>query len=93
MSSGPIVVASRGSALALAQTRQVIAQARKLFPSRQFQIKVVKTTGDRLQTPDLARLAQTSSKGLVALTLARNNTRKEQFFRNFDRFAFLRCGV
>lgn len=69
MSNGPIVVASRGSALALAQTRQVIAEARKLFPSREFQIKVVKTTGDRLQTPDLARLAQTSSKGLFTREL------------------------
>ncbi len=28
---------------------------------------------------------------LAAVNLARNNTPKEQFFRNFDRFALLRC--
>jgi hypothetical protein len=31
-----------------------------------------------------------SSKGLEALNLARNNTSKQQLFRNFDKFAFLR---
>ena len=31
-------------------------------------------------------------EGLAALNLARNNTPKEQFFRNFDRFALLRGG-
>src|SRR5438874_9476308 len=35
----------------------------------------------------------TSSKGLVVLNLAPNNTSKEKFFRNFDRFAFLRCDI
>jgi len=29
-------------------------------------------------------------EGLAALNLARNNTPKEQFFRDFDRFALLR---
>jgi hypothetical protein len=33
------------------------------------------------------------SKGLVVLNLAPNNTSKQQFFRNFDRFAFLRCAI
>src|SRR5207248_9083879 len=47
-------------------------------------------------TPYHARLHQNrepSSKGLVVLTFARNNTSKKQFFRNFDRFAFLRCNT
>jgi hypothetical protein len=32
-------------------------------------------------------------EGLEALNLARNNTSKQQFFRSFDRFAFLRCEI
>ncbi len=32
-------------------------------------------------------------KGLVVLNFARNNTSKQQLFRNFDRFAFLRCAI
>jgi hypothetical protein len=32
-------------------------------------------------------------EGLEALNLARNNTSKQQYFRSFDRFAFLRCEI
>jgi len=63
------VVATRGSDLALAQTSLIVAQAQKVFPHLTFQIQVVKTTGDKLQTPELARLAQVSSKGLFTKEL------------------------
>ena len=44
----PIVLGSRGSPLALAQTRQVMADLKKAWPSRNFEIRVIKTEGDKL---------------------------------------------
>src|SRR5215207_3378542 len=46
-SSKPVVIVSRGSALALAQCRAA-------FPGEQFELKIIKTTGDKLQTASLA---------------------------------------
>ncbi|MCW5558896.1 MAG: hypothetical protein KIT22_13840, partial [Verrucomicrobiae bacterium] len=46
----PIVVCTRGSALALAQSGQVVADLRRLFPERSFDLRVIRTTGDQLQT-------------------------------------------
>ncbi len=42
-----IVVGTRGSKLALIQTNQVIEILKEKFPSVKFEIKIVKTTGDR----------------------------------------------
>jgi hydroxymethylbilane synthase len=50
----PIVIATRGSALALAQANQVLAQCQRCFPRRKFEIRIYKTTGDKLQTASLA---------------------------------------
>lgn len=50
----PILIATRGSALALAQANLVLAQCRAAFPEINFQIKIIKTTGDKLQTASLA---------------------------------------
>jgi hydroxymethylbilane synthase len=44
----PIVLGSRGSPLALAQTRQVMADLKKAWPGRNFEIRVIKTEGDQL---------------------------------------------
>ncbi|MSU37377.1 MAG: hydroxymethylbilane synthase [Pedosphaera sp.] len=49
----PIRIGTRGSALALAQAHSVMAAARAAFAGREFEIKVIKTTGDRLQTAAL----------------------------------------
>lgn len=49
-----VVIATRGSALALAQANLVFEQCRLAFPKLRFEIKVIKTTGDRLQTVPLA---------------------------------------
>lgn len=48
--ASPLIVCTRGSALALAQARQVADAIRTLQPRTTVEIKVVKTTGDRLQT-------------------------------------------
>ena len=49
-----VIIATRGSALALAQANLVFEQCRLAFPKLRFEIKVIKTTGDRLQTVPLA---------------------------------------
>jgi hydroxymethylbilane synthase len=58
---GPVKVGTRGSALALAQTEQIVGRLRKLHPSVTFQIVPIKTTGDRLQSAEALRRA---GKGL-----------------------------
>jgi hydroxymethylbilane synthase len=50
----PIRIATRGSALALAQANMVLAQCQRAFPAETFEIKILKTTGDKLQTASLA---------------------------------------
>lgn len=45
----PLILATRGSALALAQANMVLAQCRAAFPDAQIDIKIFKTTGDKLQ--------------------------------------------
>jgi porphobilinogen deaminase len=50
----PTLIATRGSALALAQANLVLAQCRAAFPDQPFDLKIIKTTGDKLQTASLA---------------------------------------
>ena len=58
----PIRIATRGSALALAQASMVLAQCRAAFPDEAFELNIIKTTGDKLQTASLA--AANLPKGL-----------------------------
>jgi hydroxymethylbilane synthase len=48
-----IVIVTRGSALALAQANMVRAQCVAAFPDLHVEIKILKTTGDKLQTASL----------------------------------------
>ena len=50
----PIRIATRGSALALAQANMVLAQCRAAFPGETFELNIIKTTGDKLQTASMA---------------------------------------
>ena len=43
-------IATRGSALALAQARQIQAQCQAAFPNLRFELSIIKTTGDKLQS-------------------------------------------
>ncbi|HEY1719495.1 MAG TPA: hydroxymethylbilane synthase [Verrucomicrobiae bacterium] len=52
-SEKPIVIATRGSALALAQANLIAEQCRKIFPRLRFELKIIKTTGDKLQKSSL----------------------------------------
>jgi hydroxymethylbilane synthase len=65
----PIFLATRGSALAMVQTNLVQGLCRALFPQLRFEIKIIKTTGDKLQTapPDLPGMPGT--KGLFTKEL------------------------
>ncbi len=69
LNNRPILIATRGSALALAQANTVLAQCRKAFPKLSFEIKIVKTTGDRLQTASLAKEGEPLPKGLFTKEL------------------------
>ena len=53
-SRSPIIIATRGSALALAQANSILAQCRAAFPAGEFQLSIIKTTGDKMQTASLA---------------------------------------
>ncbi|SPE55458.1 Porphobilinogen deaminase [Verrucomicrobia bacterium] len=62
-------LATRGSALALAQANLVLAQCRAAFPKLDFQLKIIKTTGDKLQTASLAQEGKSLPKGLFTKEL------------------------
>jgi hydroxymethylbilane synthase len=64
-----IYLATRGSALALAQAGLILEQCRGAFPEWQFELKIIKTTGDKLQTASLAQEGQSLPKGLFTKEL------------------------
>ena len=66
-SARPILIATRGSALALAQARFILAKCRAAFPRQRFDLKIIKTTGDKLQTASLA--SSSLPKGLFTKEL------------------------
>ena len=68
-SAETIFIATRGSALALAQANQILAQCRAAFPRLKFEIKIIKTTGDKLQTASLSNPAPDLPKGLFTKEL------------------------
>jgi len=67
--SDSITIATRGSALALAQANHVIAQCRAAFPRLRFELRIIKTTGDKLQTASLAQSGKDLPKGLFTKEL------------------------
>jgi hydroxymethylbilane synthase len=69
MPDRPIFLATRGSALALAQANLVLSQCRAAFPRLAFEIKITKTTGDRLQTAPPDRPGLPGAKGLFTKEL------------------------
>jgi hydroxymethylbilane synthase len=53
MAENPIIIATRGSALALAQANFIAGQCREFFPRLRFELKIIKTTGDKMQKSSL----------------------------------------
>jgi hydroxymethylbilane synthase len=68
-SERPVIICTRGSALALAQANNVIAQCRAAFPRLRFELKIMKTTGDKLLTASLANPGAELPKGLFTKEL------------------------
>jgi hydroxymethylbilane synthase len=60
-------IATRGSALALAQANLVLAACHSAFPDQPFEIQIVKTTGDKL--PEASLTGGELSKGLFTKEL------------------------
>ena len=69
MPEKPIIICTRGSALALAQANLIAAQCRAAFPRRQFELKIIKTTGDKLQKASMAKTDPSLPKGLFTKEL------------------------
>jgi hydroxymethylbilane synthase len=67
MPENPIIIATRGSALALAQANFIAGQCREFFPRLRFELKIIKTTGDKMQKSSLAQ--GTLPKGLFTKEL------------------------
>src|ERR1043166_6989872 len=65
----PIIIATRGSALALAQAYFILAECRQKFPRLRFELKIIKTTGDKLQSASMARIDSNLPKGLFTKEL------------------------
>ncbi|HTQ51513.1 MAG TPA: hydroxymethylbilane synthase [Candidatus Acidoferrales bacterium] len=65
----PILIATRGSALALAQANLIAAQCREAFPRLRFELRIIKTTGDKLQKASMAKKGETLPKGLFTKEL------------------------
>jgi hydroxymethylbilane synthase len=69
MNSKPILIATRGSALALAQANMVLDQCRRKFPDLSFALKIIKTSGDKLVSASMANPAPSQPKGLFTKEL------------------------
>lgn len=71
MNSNPdiIRIATRGSALALAQSNAILEQCRRAFPDRAFELLVLKTTGDKLQALSPDQPDSSLGKGLFTKEL------------------------
>jgi len=69
MAERTIIIATRGSDLALAQSNLIAARCRAAFPKLQFELKIIKTTGDKLQTASFARVGESLPKGLFTKEL------------------------
>jgi porphobilinogen deaminase len=69
MPEKPIVICTRGSALALAQSNMIAAMCRAAFPRLRFELKIIKTTGDKLQKASMAKTDASLPKGLFTKEL------------------------
>src|SRR5208282_5154016 len=65
----PIIIATRGSALALAQANLIAAQCRETFSKLRFELKIIKTTGDKLQKASMTKVGESLPKGLFTKEL------------------------
>jgi hydroxymethylbilane synthase len=65
----PIIIVTRGSPLALAQANNLLAQCQTACLGVKFELKIVKTTGDKLQKVSLTQEGKELPKGLFTKEL------------------------
>jgi len=65
----PVVICTRGSALALAQATMVLKHLQALHRRQAFELRVIKTTGDKLQTAQPGDAAESVPRGLFTKEL------------------------
>jgi hydroxymethylbilane synthase len=68
-SASPVVICTRGSALALAQANAVLAHLKAIHRNRTFELRIVKTTGDKLQTAQPGNATESVPRGLFTKEL------------------------
>src|SRR5260370_41730159 len=73
MLPAPILIATRGSPLALAQANLILGQCRVAFSDLSFALKIIKTTGDELSpasipSPELSKGYFTNQLQLALLS-------------------------
>ena len=66
MTSRPVIIVSRGSKLALYQSNRVKGELGRLFPEKSFEIKIIKTKGDKILDVSLSKIGD---KGLFTREL------------------------
>jgi hydroxymethylbilane synthase len=66
----PVIIGTRGSPLALAQSRLAMAALKKKWPQRNFELHIIKTQGDRL-SENPATPGEPLEKGLFTAELER----------------------
>jgi hydroxymethylbilane synthase len=64
-----IVIATRGSTLALAQSEMIRAALQSAFHQISFELRIIKTTGDKMQTASLENPGSELGKGLFTKEL------------------------
>jgi len=69
MTEKPVIIATRGSALALTQANLIFDACREVFPRLAFEVKIIKTTGDKFQTASLSQAGDSLPKGLFTKEL------------------------
>ena len=69
MAEKPIIICTRGSALALAQSNLIASLCREAFPELTFELQIIKTTGDKLQKASMAKTDPSLPKGLFTKEL------------------------
>jgi hydroxymethylbilane synthase len=67
--NSPIVLATRGSALALAQANLMLNACKEAFPDLRFDVRIIRTTGDKLETASLSQRGKSLPKGLFTKEL------------------------
>ena len=77
------IIGSRGSRLALIQTKYVQEKLAKAYPEHTFEIQIIKTKGDKIQNKPLDKIG---GKGLFV-----NPGKRPCFYKSMEKGRSKRC--